>query len=85
MVMNVEVKVIPPPPPPKPKREFVMTFSEEEMGALLEFANWGQHIPGAIPFYQYSSKKGVTVMLNTVWKVAEEFKETLLNREKSSG
>ena len=82
--MNVEVKVIPPPPPPKPKREFVMTFSEEEMRVLIEFANWWHRIPGAIPFYQYSSKEGVTVMLNTVWKVAGEFKETLLYREKSN-
>lgn len=82
--MNVDVKVIPPPPPPKPKREFVVTFSEEEMGALIEFANWGHLIPGVIPYYQYSSKEGVTVMLNTVWEVTGEFKETLLNREKSN-
>ena len=54
------------------------------MKALIEFANWDHLITGAIPFSPYSSKKGVTVMLNTVWKVAGEFKETLLYREKSN-
>ncbi len=82
--MNVDVKVIPPPPPPKPKREFVVTFSEEEMGALLECANWAHRILDAIPRYEYSSRDHMYTMLNTVWESSRGFKETLLHREKSN-